>query len=99
MVVIRDSNFLMPFFILHTCHVFKQKPSILRVLLLLYHLYFQKKYLQGFRARLTGPFDRHGRSRHFEYLLGVISYQTFVGAVVYDMLQWPAVFGKISFKF
>lgn len=93
-----NTTFLFPFFVYHLTEMYKQKRTIIHLFNLLRALYYYKLNIRGIKILVSGPFDRHGRSRYLVLKIGDISLTEYRSYIMYDSIQCPTLYGTINIK-
>jgi hypothetical protein len=101
-IVFANTNFFMPFLVLHTLVLDEDHRLIfLKIYNVLYVLYRLKRFMRGIRLAVFGTYvrkDRHGRSLVLRHDIGKIGFSHYASYLLFDIIHCPTMAAIVSIR-
>ncbi len=91
-------NFVLPFYISHVVRAYNQYKHAEIFFNILRHIYFFKRNIRAIKVLINGTYNRHGRTHFRIFKIGDLVYTRHNACIMYDAIQWPAIYGSVSLK-
>lgn len=82
-----NMNFILPFYLMHIVKKYRQFKYAELFFNILRKLYFYKRNIRAIKVLITGPYNRHGRTRSRIFKIGDLALSQTQSCVMYDAIQ------------